>query len=222
MKRIDIALILGIVLAIATTNLNSFNENLKGMQDSVLRLHILANSDSTEDQNLKLKVRDNILEFAPELFSDTDSIDEVESIAKARLCEIEQSAKSVIEESGYDYSVNCELVNMDFEAREYGEITMPSGKYDALRVTIGEAEGQNWWCVMYPPMCVPPASHIEDEPLEDVEEVADEEEIAVDEEVQEEFFSSEEKDILENPEEYEIRFAIVEIYDAIKDFLGSK
>jgi len=155
MRKLDFALLIGLVIAIVVSNFTSFEKSYESLQNGVLRLHILANSDSDEDQQLKLKVRDRILEYSSEFFGEGFSIDEVENSLKKKLDRIKEIAYEVIRENGFSYNVECEFVNMDFTAREYDGLTMPAGNYDALRITIGDAEGKNWWCVMYPPLCIP-------------------------------------------------------------------
>lgn len=156
-KKIDIALLIGLILTIIISSISSFAKDVDGISDRVLRLHILANSDSDEDQTLKLKVRDEILAETGELFLEAHTRSEVEQIALDNIDNIESIASKVISQNGYNYSVKCQLVNMEFDERKYQNITLPAGKYDALRVTIGEAKGHNWWCVMYPQFCIAPA-----------------------------------------------------------------
>ena len=123
------------------------------ISDSVFRLHVLANSDSTEDQNLKYKVRDNLIEYMNTICINVTSKDEAISIAKEHTSDFYEIAKNTILENGYDYDVTIEIDNFSFPKKNYGDITLPEGMYDALRVKIGEAKGQNWWCVMFPPLC---------------------------------------------------------------------
>ena len=121
--------------------------------DSVFRLHVIANSDSDEDQNLKYIVRDKVIEYMSSISQNASSKEEVIKIAKANLDKIQAIASQTIRENGYTYSVNVEVGNFSFPSKRYGDITLPPGYYDALRIKIGEAEGQNWWCVMFPPLC---------------------------------------------------------------------
>lgn len=125
----------------------------KNISDSVFRLHVIANSDSTEDQNLKLLVRDNILEYMTSISVGLTSKEEVINLAKSHLSDLEAIAKQTILDNGYDYDVCLEIGNFVFPTKTYGDITLPPGHYDALRIKIGKAEGQNWWCVMFPPLC---------------------------------------------------------------------
>ena len=148
MKKFDVVLILGCLGAVLFSDFSGVNRTLESIKSDVLRMHILANSDSEEDQALKLKVRDRLLECSEDIFGGADSLEEMKKKAGTKLDKINSIVGEVIHENGYNYSSEAKLVNMDFDTREYGEITMPAGKYDALRITIGEAEGHNWWCVM--------------------------------------------------------------------------
>lgn len=123
------------------------------ISNSVFRLHVLANSDSYEDQELKYKVRDNLIEYMNTICKDVTSKDEAISIANEHTSDFLEIAKNTIYENGYDYDVTVEIGNFSFPKKDYGDITLPEGMYDALRVKIGEAKGQNWWCVMFPPLC---------------------------------------------------------------------
>ena len=126
--------------------------------DSVLRLHVLANSDSEVDQALKLKVRDRIIEVADELFEGAQTRDEAEELALSTLGEIRFEAEQVVAQSGFDYPVTVELGYEEYPERDYEGMRFPAGEYLSLRVMIGEAEGQNWWCVLFPPICLSAAS----------------------------------------------------------------
>lgn len=123
------------------------------LADSVFRLHVIANSDSEEDQNLKYIVRDNVLAYMNEICKGASSKEEAISIAKEHQDEFRQIALDTIAENGFDYDVHVEIGNFSFPTKTYGDISLPSGYYDALRIKIGEAKGQNWWCVMFPPLC---------------------------------------------------------------------
>lgn len=128
------------------------------LYDSVVRLHVLANSDSDVDQALKLKVRDRIIEVTEDIFTQARSRDEAETIARSALSMIEDEAKRVIEESGFDYPVTVTLGQEEYPERDYEGLKFPAGEYLSLRVLIGDAEGQNWWCVLFPPICLRAAS----------------------------------------------------------------
>ena len=131
-----------------------FSAECSSVSNEVFRLHILANSDSDCDQNLKLKVRDAVLDYTKNIYKNADSITNAEKLTDENLQKIADKAKKVVEKNGYNYSVKAQIKEMYFDTRYYGNITMPSGKYKALRITIGKGEGHNWWCVMYPCVCV--------------------------------------------------------------------
>lgn len=124
-----------------------------GISDSVFRLHVIANSDSDEDQALKLKVRDSLLEYMNSLCSSTSSKEEAMRIANEHIDDFTKIAQDVIAQNGYNYSVDVSVGSCDFPTKEYGDVSLPAGTYDALRVKIGSASGHNWWCVMFPPLC---------------------------------------------------------------------
>jgi stage II sporulation protein R len=166
--------------------------------DSVFRLHVIANSDSAEDQNLKYIVRDKVIEYMSSISQNASSKEDVIEIAKANLDKIQAIASQTIRENGYTYSVNVEVGNFSFPSKRYGDITLPPGYYDALRIKIGEAEGQNWWCVMFPPLCfVDVTSGV----------VPDESK-----EIMKENLSKEEFDLIsKNSNEVKVKFKIVEV-----------
>jgi len=116
------------------------------LSQSIVRLHVLANSDTSEDQALKLKVRDAILEQSRRNFTKKDEV-------QAQLESYKKTAEEVITKSGYNYPVTVEYGNFEFPTKEYNNLRLPAGNYDAVRVKIGNAAGKNWWCVMFPPLC---------------------------------------------------------------------
>lgn len=152
-NRGEKAVLIGLSVAILLS-FTGFAKTCEEIEDNVLRLHILANSDSEEDQRVKLAVRDRLLEDVPELFQEAE---DRESAVEAARCTIDKIRDVVADElavQGADYGFDVEIAeNMYFEVREYDGFTMPAGFYSALRITLGRAEGKNWWCVMYPPLC---------------------------------------------------------------------
>ena len=122
--------------------------------DNVLRLHVLANSDSSEDQALKLEVRDRILEETATLFKDCKSKDEAREAVESNLDKIREIAEQTVREAGYEYGVSVSLGEEEYPTKNYEECCFPAGEYLSLRVMIGEAEGENWWCVLFPPLCL--------------------------------------------------------------------
>ena len=199
-KKHELIFAAGLILAILISNTVGIirdGRRLDRLRGSVLRLHILAESDSDRDQQLKLYVRDALLESG--ILGEADSLAEAESIAAERLPDIERIAETVLRANGCELPVEAELADTEFDVRTYGDITMPAGTYRALRVKIGSAQGHNWWCVMYPSLCVPAACEVTDDKQEELEK-----------------FGDEELDILYEPEKYEIRFAIWDKFTEIR------
>lgn len=123
------------------------------ISNSVFRLHVLANSDSKEDQTLKYLVRDSLLDYMNNLCAGITSKEDAISLVTEHKQQFEDIALEVIHENGYDYQVEINIGNFDFPTKTYGDISLPAGMYDALRVEIGSAKGKNWWCVMFPSLC---------------------------------------------------------------------
>ena len=134
----------------AVSYVNAVSSNI---ESSVFRLHVIANSDSKEDQDLKYIVRDNILTYINEISKTATSKEELINIAQNNINTIKEIAQKTVYENGYNYEVNVKIGNFAFPTKHYGDISFPAGFYDALRVEIGSASGQNWWCVMFPPLC---------------------------------------------------------------------
>lgn len=199
-KCAELSLLMGMAVSVFCAGFAGFARDYEDITETVFRLHILANSDSEADQSLKLKVRDAVLEENSYIFEGKSSAEEAAAEAEKHLAEIRDTAERVIRESGADYPVKCEITRMSFDNRVYDTITMPAGEYSALRITIGEAAGKNWWCVMFPPLCLPAVTDI-DEALEEYDGV----------------FTAEELDMLHNPENYECRFYFLELYEKIRD-----
>ncbi|TCO78740.1 stage II sporulation protein R [Marinisporobacter balticus] len=128
-------------------------ENQKSYKKQMIRFHVLANSDSPQDQALKLKVRDRIIEEMNPKFEGSKSLDQTRGIIKRNIKNIEVIAMDTIKEDNRDYEVKATLAEVDFPTKNYGSITLPAGNYEALRVVIGKGEGANWWCVLFPPLC---------------------------------------------------------------------
>jgi stage II sporulation protein R len=154
-RKLDIALLIGLVLTLLVSDFTAFKQNYDNLQKDVLRMHILANSDSKQDQAVKLKVRDELLKNSEILFEGCDTMEELTARANDVKDKIVEIANGVLAENGFSYTASCEVTNMEFDDRVYGELTMPAGEYEAVRVTLGNADGKNWWCVMYPPLCIP-------------------------------------------------------------------
>ncbi len=123
------------------------------LSNAVFRLHVIANSDTNEDQELKLKVRDSLLNYMNKICSNCTTKEEAISIAIQNKDEFQKIAEQTILENGYNYPIKININNFYFPTKNYGDISLPAGMYDALRVEIGEAKGKNWWCVMFPSLC---------------------------------------------------------------------
>lgn len=155
MKKIfyltSLIILITIFLFISITSYaNTVSDDLS---NNFFRLHILANSDSNEDQTLKLKVRDKIIEYMNSLSYSNLTKSEAIELTKSNLQNFKEIAQKTILEEGYNYSVNLEIGNFYFPTKEYGNISLPAGYYDALKIEIGEAKGKNWWCSLFPPLC---------------------------------------------------------------------
>ena len=169
--------------------------------NSVVRLHVLANSDSEEDQALKLQVRDAVLSRAEYLLEAASDRKEAEGILRGQLLEFESVARETIREAGYDYPVSVELMDTEFPTKRYTGFVLPAGEYLALRVLIGEAEGQNWWCVVYPPLCAAVSMNV---PVTALAIGFSEEEIGL---------------ITEENPRYELKFKTVELWETLRQKL---
>ena len=154
-KKLNFIFILTILvfIYIALLSFNYSKAVSSNLSDSVFRLHIIANSDSSADQELKLKVRDNIINYMNTLTSSSSDKKDVISMVNNHLDSFKEIALNTIKGNGYNYDVNIEIGNFHFPTKSYGDISFPAGNYDALKIEIGDAIGQNWWCVLFPPLC---------------------------------------------------------------------
>ena len=157
------------VFICAQSYVTSVSSNLS---NAVFRLHVIANSDTEQDQTLKLQVRDELLNFMNSICANCQTKEEAISIAQEHQDDFEKIAKQTILNKGYNYSVKINIDNFYFPTKNYGDISLPAGLYDALRVEIGEANGQNWWCVMFPSLCFIDISSgvVDEEAKENLEE----------------------------------------------------
>lgn len=199
-KKIKISVTVGIVVAILFS-ICSFAKTSEEIRSDVLRLHVIANSDTSVDQNLKLRLRDYILQEGKDIFNGSVNVENAVEKIEPVLPELEKSAKVFVNQAGFDYDVKISISNEYFTTRTYETVTLPAGKYLALRVVIGSGEGHNWWCVMFPPMCVPAADK-----KDEIENV----------------FSEKEIKLVESKPKYEPRFKVVEIYEQLKEIICEK
>ena len=145
----------------------------QGIAGEVFRLHVIANSDTEKDQELKLKVKTRIVEYLKEILGEDAGLEETKEAVLTHLTEIEQEAENLIEEQGFDYPVEVVVEKTYFPEKTYGDCTFPAGEYEALKVKIGSAKGQNWWCVLYPSLCFLDDTYgiVTEEKKEDLKEV---------------------------------------------------
>lgn len=174
-------------------SLCGFYSQCEGIRDNVVRLHILANSDSTADQTLKMQVRDAVTAAAEGWLDGAENSMEALTIAEKRLPELQEVAQQTVQDAGYAYPVKTELCRMYFTTRQYDTVTLPAGMYDAVRIEIGAGKGQNWWCVVFPPMCVGAAT--ESAELSDV-------------------LNADQQEMVTDGERYKVRFALVEWFES--------
>lgn len=198
--KIRISIAIGIVTAVIFS-ICSFAKTSEEIRSDVLRLHVIANSDSSVDQNLKLRLRDYILEEGEDIFDGSVNVENAVEKIEPKLAELEKSAETFVKNAGFDYDVKITLSNEYFTTRTYESVTLPAGKYLALRVVIGSGEGHNWWCVMFPPMCVPAADK-----KDEIENV----------------FTDKEIKLVESKPKYEPRFKVVEIYEQIRETISER
>lgn len=198
--KIRISIAIGIVTAVIFS-ICSFAKTSEEIRSDVLRLHVIANSDSSVDQNLKLRLRDYILEEGEDIFDGSVNVENAVEKIEPKLAELEKSAETFVKNAGFDYDVKITLSNEYFTTRTYESVTLPAGKYLALRVVIGSGEGHNWWCVMFPPMCVPAADK-----RDEIENV----------------FTDKEIKLVESKPKYEPRFKVVEIYEQIRETISER
>ncbi len=193
-------LILTVTAIIGCTKISETEQTLTRLEDGVLRLHILANSDSAADQNRKMLVRDALLARSTEWMTESHTRREAIVQLEKQLPQIEAIAEETLRSAGCSDTVRATVCKTEFPSRAYDEITLPAGNYEALRIEIGEGAGQNWWCVMYPTLCVPAAAA----------------ESMTDAEVMEMHFDAAVCDMAMHPEDYEIRLKCVELWRDIK------
>lgn len=150
----------------------------EGIAGEIIRFHVLANSDTQEDQELKLRVKDGLVDYLAPILSGASDVEETREILKARLGEIGEKAGELIREEGYAYEARAELTHCYFPIKTYGDCTFPAGVYEALRIRIGNAEGKNWWCVLYPNLCFIDSLHgiLPEEQKQELQNVLTEEE----------------------------------------------
>lgn len=194
-KAIAMGLFLCMILSLC-----GFSGDCTDLRDRVVRVHILAHSDSAEDQQLKLQVRDAVVKSSAALFEGITTADEAMAAAKTHLPDLQRVAQETVAAAGYDYPVTAELTNMYFSTRDYDDGRFPAGVYRALRIVIGDGKGKNWWCVAFPPICLGSATdHTAD--LSDV-------------------LTDGQQEMVEHANRYAVRFKVVEWFESLVDTVG--
>lgn len=215
MKKIKMRIIGLSILLISTLffsgmyiygEVKDINKISKGYKDKLIRFHVLANSDSDEDQELKLKVRDEIIKYLQPMLKQSKSLEQSEQIILSESENIKNIGENIIKENGYTYEVEVKLEYNNFPAKQYSNIVLPAGEYKALRILIGEAKGKNWWCVMFPPLCFVDENNgvIDKETDEKLRSVLTEEE-----------YNLISEDNIEKTKDVKMKFKIVEIIEAL-------
>lgn len=195
-QKIELSVFCGLLIAVLLS-VTSFGASCGNIRNSVLRMHVIANSDSTEDQAVKLKVRDAVLEAGKNLFDGSLTAADAETVLESDKQALQSAAETVLRENGFSYDVRVEIGKDFFNTRTYDDkVTLPAGEYEAVRVILGEGKGQNWWCVMFPPLCLPAAEA--DATMEDV-------------------LPENEAEITERRPQYEARFKIIELFEKLSE-----
>lgn len=151
MKKLAFSIMAAVIFTFFISSYSASTE--KNIADNVIRLHIIANSDSEKDQEIKLKIRDRIIKEMSPILSNTKNIEESKKLVSENIKTIQTIANDELQKNGFSENVQCFLTEDNFPVKTYGNITFPPGKYTALKIMIGSGEGKNWWCVMYPPLC---------------------------------------------------------------------
>ena len=192
--KIEISILVALIIC-GVLNINTFSKQCDNIREKMLRMHVIANSDTPEDQELKLKVRDSVLSAGKEIFDGSITSTEAKEKIEPHIEYLENVALETIQNEGFDYGVNITIDNEYFNTRTYdNQITLPAGNYNAIKVIIGEGKGQNWWCVMFPPMCLPSA--VAECGISDV-------------------LTEDEAEIVTETEKYKFKFKIIEIFEEI-------
>lgn len=194
--KIEISLAIGLIAAIIFS-IVSFGADCNKVRNNVVRLHILADSDCDADQKVKLLVRDALLESGAEIFSGSVNVEDASEALKKEKAELIGVAENVLRENGFDYGVTLSLEKEYYTTRTYENYTLPAGEYLSLKVVLGKGEGHNWWCVMFPPLCLPAAS-----PSADIDAI----------------LGSDGAKLIKSSPRYEMRFKIVEAYETVKSW----
>ena len=197
-RKAEISVALALIVAVLFS-VFGFGADCADVREKVVRLHILANSDSEGDQEVKVLVRDALLQSGAEIFSGAATAKDAAAVLEKEKEFIISVAENVLRENGFDYDVSVTLEREYFATRAYEDFTMPAGEYLALRVIIGNGIGKNWWCVMFPPLCLPAAGE-----KTDIDAI----------------LGDDGAELIRSNPKYEMRFKLIEIYERIKNAVG--
>ena len=187
---VERSLLFALVLSVIVS-FSDFNSSCESLRNDIFRIHILANSDLEKDQNVKLKVRDSILECWGDVLGDCSTKEDAEIKARQNIGKIKRLCDKTLVDNGFAYTSEVTVGKSFFETRDYGTFTLPAGTYDSLIVTLGEGNGHNWWCVIYPSVCLGGSKS-------KLKKIGKKSQICL------------------NPKKYKIRFKTLEIYEKIK------
>ncbi len=196
-KKLIISVFMGVILSVLismTADFTAFAGECSDIREEIVRIHILANSNTHQDQELKLKIRDRILQECSDIFVTGGTKQDALDTLSLHLPQLKLAAEQELERLGFAYPIHVRLEQAYFTTRVYDNLTLPAGTYDALRIEIGQAAGHNWWCIAFPQMCLPAAE--QKTPSDQI-------------------FSERQEDIMENSRKYEVKFAIVEFFESI-------
>lgn len=201
-SHLTIGIIAGI-LFLALYNISAFAYQCSEIRSDTIRLHVIANSDSDEDQAVKLKVRDAVLDAGQSIFDGTVTPENAKLKISAEIFNLEKTANNTLKKYGKNYSAKVQLTTEYFDTRTYNDsITLPAGKYLAMKIVLGEGAGKNWWCVMFPSLCLPAAGKTDSEAIKSV-------------------YSENQETVVLNSNKYEFRFKIVEYIEKLKNYVDN-
>ena len=198
-----------LIIYILVYSISYANSTISNLSSNLFRLHVIANSNSEADQNLKYKVRDNLISYMNDICKNVSTKQEAICIANSHIKEFYKIAQNTIHENGSNYKVKLSIGNYPFPTKAYGDISLPAGYYDALKVEIGDAKGKNWWCVMFPSLCFVDMSNgiVSEESKKDLQSS----------------LSSENYNLISsNNSEYQFKFKIVELLENAKILTAKK
>lgn len=175
-----------------------FAASCEALPENIIRLHIVANSNSAEDQAVKLLVRDAVLSESAKYYANAETMQQAVSELCVHLQSIEAAANAVLDENGFSDRAVAQVTDAYFSTRSYGSFALPAGKYRTLRIAIGEGRGKNWWCVVFPALCLPAANDNTDETLSLLPEST--------------------RQLVENPQKHRVKFKAVELYEQVKKY----